>query len=130
MEGCQQGQAFWADPNFYPVEQRLLQGFPAKETQVPLPSERPVLLVDVGGSMGHDLKRFIEVHPTAPGRFILQDLPQVIEKVAIQDMRIEAVPHDFHNPQPVRGEPQNPLARLKLTRFDRRTCILHAFHTT
>ncbi|RAH44622.1 S-adenosyl-L-methionine-dependent methyltransferase [Aspergillus brunneoviolaceus CBS 621.78] len=38
-----------------------------------------VLFVDVGGGTGHQCQRVLQYDPDIPGRFILQDLPQVME---------------------------------------------------
>lgn len=66
-----------------------------------------VLMVDVGGSSGHDLVGFRSNHPDTPGRLVLQDLPEAIEaaKAAseLQAKGIEAVEHDFFTPEDIRG---------------------------
>jgi hypothetical protein len=36
-------------------------------------------MVDVAGGRGHDLKKFRAKFPHAPGRLIVEDLPQVLE---------------------------------------------------
>ena len=63
------------------------------------PSEDAVLLVDVGGGRGHDLKAFRTKHPYARGRFILQDLPEVIEQIVDLDESVERMSYRFliHN---------------------------------
>ena len=65
-----------------------------------------VLLVDVGGNGGHDLKAFHNAHPSLPGRLVLQDLPTTIcslDSAALARQGIEAVGHDFFTPQPLHG---------------------------
>ncbi|CZR56844.1 uncharacterized protein PAC_06733 [Phialocephala subalpina] len=65
-----------------------------------------VLLVDVGGSGGHDLIGFHNAHPSMPGRLILQDLPTTIQSLdaaALAQQGIEPMGHDFFTPQPVHG---------------------------
>lgn len=70
-------------------------------------SAEDVLMVDVGGSSGHDLVSFRSNHPDIPGRFVLQDLPEAIEaaKAAgeLQAKNIEAMEHDFFTPEPIAG---------------------------
>ena len=66
-------------------------------------SEGDTLLVDVGGSYGQDMKRFVASYPDAPGRIILQDLPPVIEK-AEKIKNVEPMAYDFFTPQPIKGE--------------------------
>ncbi|KAK7968938.1 O-methyltransferase-domain-containing protein [Apiospora saccharicola] len=70
------------------------------------------LVVDIGGGKGHDLDKFRVRHQDddklseAAGVLVLQDLPDVVEKVAATvdlDPAIAAQSHDFFTPQPVRG---------------------------
>ncbi|KAL3458173.1 S-adenosyl-L-methionine-dependent methyltransferase [Aspergillus heterothallicus] len=63
--------------------------------------ERP-LLVDVGGSFGHQSKAFRAKFPNLRGRVIVQDMPQVIAQ-APHTEGVEFAAHDFFSPQPVRG---------------------------
>jgi hypothetical protein len=50
MGGYRQGRPSWMDADFYPVEERLIKGLEN--------SSDAALLVDVGGSLGHDLQEF------------------------------------------------------------------------
>ena len=84
----------WMDPGYYPVIERLAEGAKADKDAV--------LLVDVGGSNGHDLEQFHKKHPDVPGRLVLQDLPDIIAQ-AKPSAPIEATVHDFFTPQPVKG---------------------------
>ncbi|KAK8140156.1 hypothetical protein PG984_000222 [Apiospora sp. TS-2023a] len=68
------------------------------------------LVVDIGGGKGHDLDKFQLRHQddeklSEAGVLVLQDLPDVAEKVATLnlDPAITVQPHDFFTPQPVRG---------------------------
>ncbi|KAH7308596.1 O-methyltransferase [Stachybotrys elegans] len=64
--------------------------------------DRP-LVVDVGGSKGHDLEKFLDRHSDVlEGSLVLQDLPHVLEGLAINPA-ITICPHDFFKPQPVKG---------------------------
>ena len=64
-----------------------------------------VLLVDVGGNWGHELRGFRKTHPEVPGRLILQDLPVMTEKFQGKPPEgIEVMTYDFFTPQPVQGE--------------------------
>jgi hypothetical protein len=58
MGGYRQGRPSWMDPHFYPVEEELIKGME--------PSTDAVLLVDIGGGLGHDLGefRYAAVDPT------------------------------------------------------------------
>lgn len=62
-----------------------------------------VLIVDVGGSHGHDLLRFKEQFPGLPGRLILQDLPETIHVLDDGLSGIEPMAYNFYSPQPVEG---------------------------
>ena len=61
-----------------------------------------VLLVDVGGSLGHDMVKFKERFRQAPGRLIVQDLASVLAQ-AKEDSDVEMMAHDFFTEQPVKG---------------------------
>lgn len=67
------------------------------------PGPQDVLLVDIGGSHGHDLQGFNEQFKGTPGRRILQDLPETIDSFISLPSNIEAMAHDFFTPQPVLG---------------------------
>jgi hypothetical protein len=49
MGGYRLGRPSWMDPGFYPVQERLVQGMAESDA---------TLLVDIGGSLGHDLQEF------------------------------------------------------------------------
>jgi hypothetical protein len=96
MSAYRAGKANWYDAGFYPVPARLIEGFD--------PSAGDVLLVDVGGSRGHDLEEFAAQHPSRPGRLVLQDLEPVVAAVEDKDKKpFEAQAHDFFTPQPVKA---------------------------
>jgi hypothetical protein len=112
MGGYRQGRPSWMDANFYPVNERLVGGLDT--------SDDAVLLVDIGGSLGHDIEEFRyvdhqalmqlpadETHrskfPDVPGRLVLQDLPVVIDAIKELPSKIERMKHDFHTEQPVKG---------------------------
>ncbi|KAL6859799.1 hypothetical protein ACO1O0_003823 [Amphichorda felina] len=95
MGGYHQGRPSWMDAGFFPVKERLVEGFDK--------SEGSAMIVDVGGSYGHDLEEFCAKHPDVPGRLILQDLPIVIDQVKKLDARIEPMSYDFLTEQPVNG---------------------------
>ncbi|KAH7125192.1 O-methyltransferase-domain-containing protein [Dendryphion nanum] len=79
----------------YPVQERIKNEDPDR-----------VLIVDVGGNVGHQLIKFKEKYPSIPGKLVLQDLPQVVnsEEAKVPESIIK-VGHDFFKPQPdlVRG---------------------------
>jgi hypothetical protein len=96
MSGYRLGRPSWMDPDFYPVQDSLVKAAPA-----PISAD-DVLLVDIGGGLGHDLAEFQQKHPNTPGRLILQDF-LTIEQVKDLHPRIECMKYDFHAEQPIRG---------------------------
>jgi hypothetical protein len=96
MTAYHQGRPSWMDVGFYPVPE-LAQGVAAED----------VLLVDVGGGVGHDLAEFRRKWPGVPGRLVLQDLGDVIEQARVMNREtergVEATVHDFFTEQPVKG---------------------------
>ena len=71
MEGQREGKKNWLD--IYPLQDRLAPGLEK--------DERAVLMVDIGGGVGHDLRDFGNRRGSMPGRLVLQDLPAVISEV-------------------------------------------------
>jgi hypothetical protein len=99
MGGYRQGRPSWMDADFYPVQDRLVRGMDTT------PAEDSVLLVDIGGGLGHDLSEFRRKHPTAPGRLVLQDLAIVTEQIKPGTLHdtVEVMAYDFHTEQPLVG---------------------------
>lgn len=64
--------------------------------------EQGPLLVDIGGSKGDDLERFRLMHPGSGSHLYLEDLPAVLE-TATCGAEIRRIPHNFFEPQPIRG---------------------------
>jgi hypothetical protein len=96
MQAYRAGNAMWFESDFYPVSERLLDGFDF--------SISDVLLVDVGGGKGHDLAAFAAAHPHPPGEFILQDQASVLAEVDPSLSKLfTARPWDFFaSPEPVK----------------------------
>ncbi|KUI56514.1 Demethylsterigmatocystin 6-O-methyltransferase [Cytospora mali] len=95
MGGYRQGRLPWMYPKFFPVQGRLISGADA--------SPESPFLVDVGGSVGHDIAQFQSLHPSHPGKLILQDMPAVIGQIETLDPNIERMGHDFFTEQPIKG---------------------------
>lgn len=68
-------------------------------------SKGDVLLVDVGGGLGHDTTGLARRYPDKEVEFVVEDLPSVIAETRNEtlDHRIKLVEHDFFKPQPVKG---------------------------
>jgi len=76
----------------YPVQQ-MLQVSPDR-----------VLLVDIGGGVGHDIMAFKKHFPDLPGKLVLQDLPQVIDTIKEPlPEGITAIGYNMFEPQPISG---------------------------
>lgn len=95
LGGYNLGRPRWMDPSVYPVQERLL-----KDADT---GPDAVLLVDIGGNVGHDLERFHRGYPHAPGKLILQDLPMMIRQIRDLDPVIVRMEYDFHDEQPIKG---------------------------
>lgn len=92
--------------SWFPLQERILDGAD------PSRGGDEVLMVDLGGGHGQDLDEVLRKFPGAKGRFVVQDLPGVIEMYNGDNPRIEPMAHSFFDPQPVKGElsydPQRP----------------------
>lgn len=100
MSAYRAGKVSWLDPGFYPIQEQLTDKFDAQLSDV--------LLVDVGGSLGHDLHELRQKYPALPGKLFLQDRAEVISEVekaaTTSDTKdFQAMAHDFFTPQPVQG---------------------------
>lgn len=89
MEGVTARQAGWLD--IFPHETLL-----ESDTSSPL-------LVDVGGSVGHDVEEFRHIYPETAARLYLQDRPGVIKLSKCPDP-VNKMDYDFFTPQPVKGK--------------------------
>lgn len=96
MSAYRAGKPSWLDPGFYPIADRLATGFDSNISNV--------LLVDVGGGLGHDLQELATKHPALPGKLILQDRAEVMANVDSSAQGVfEPFPHDFFTVQPVKN---------------------------
>ncbi|KAM5382706.1 hypothetical protein ACJZ2D_002289 [Fusarium nematophilum] len=95
MGGYRQGRPSWMDVGFFPVQEKLIDGFEQ--------TDNAVLLVEVGGSFGHDIEEFRGKFPDAAGSLVLQDLPPVIDQITKLDGKIDRIKYDFFTEQPIKG---------------------------
>ncbi|KAK7908962.1 S-adenosyl-L-methionine-dependent methyltransferase [Apiospora marii] len=98
MQAYLLGRPQWMDEGFYPIQERVLDGF-ATAADI----DDAVLFVDVAGGLGHYTEALLSKFPAIPGRLILQDLPPVIESIQELHPRIERMGYDFFTEQPVKG---------------------------
>ncbi|KAL8846669.1 MAG: hypothetical protein Q9221_008255 [Calogaya cf. arnoldii] len=100
MATRRQGRKSWYD--IYPVSHELSS---LSSADTGSKEEGKVLLVDVGGNRGHDLVELRARNPELSGKIIVQDLPDVVAHASFnpdENLVIEAMPHDFFQPQPIR----------------------------
>lgn len=93
MTGQREGRANWLD--FFPFEEQILTGFEGGDSAV--------MLVDIGGARGHEMKAIKEKYPHLPGKLVLQDQPNTVAQ-ALPVPRMQAMAHDFFTPQPIKGK--------------------------
>ena len=120
MGGYSQGRPSWMNADFFPVRERLVKGAKSKDDAV--------FIVDIGGSIGHDLADFAKKHPDAPGRLVLQDLPVVLGQIESLGDKIERMAYDFYTEQPLLGNISRTEYRCSQYTDMRSRCsrILHA----
>lgn len=99
MSGYHRERPSWMDPGFYPLEERLVKGCRK--------GKREVLLVDVGGGLGHDLEEFRSKCSSLIGgrRLVLQELlGQTV--IGAKKLRpwLEAMQYNFFTSQPIKGK--------------------------
>ncbi|KAH6646294.1 putative hydroxyindole O-methyltransferase [Truncatella angustata] len=96
MSSFRAGKPDWFMPGYYPVAERLVNGFDEDNGEA--------LLVDIGGNRGDELRRFVEHHSEHPGKLVLEDLDAVLSAVDTEKtLPFEICAHDFFKPQPVKG---------------------------
>ena len=99
MSAFDEGGTKWTD--YSPVEEEICKG--ARQ------DPEAIMFVDVGGGMGHEGLALKKRYPHLPGRFVNQDLPQVVTDQLLEG--IESMAHDFLNQQPLKGKGLNSSCR-------------------
>ena len=97
MSALQKRNSAWVD--WYPVNERIINGFLRSGTADEKVMGSDVLLVDVGGGEGHYVKLFRGKFPDAAGRVVLQDLHQPTADLG----GVEYQKYSFFDEQPVKG---------------------------
>ncbi|KAL8645820.1 MAG: hypothetical protein Q9226_007126 [Calogaya cf. arnoldii] len=93
MTGQREGRGSWLD--FFLFDERIADGFRKDDPDA-------VMLVDIGGGIGHEIRAIKDHYPSLHGRFILQDTPKTLEQ-ALTVPSMEAMEYDFFTKQPVIG---------------------------
>ena len=124
MIGYRRGLPSWTDEGFYPINDRIAKGMKAGEGEV--------AMVDIGGNVGYDLQELKTSHPSLPGRFVLQDRPEVISTIPNAIEGVEPTSYDFFTEQPIKGTSDNspqkvaPFWIFNACQIFRRSSVLHA----
>ncbi|KAF2231480.1 S-adenosyl-L-methionine-dependent methyltransferase [Viridothelium virens] len=84
-----------------PLRSHWLSWFPIRDMLTGLTKDK-VAFVDVAGGRGHEGQAVLQ-ETNCEGRFVLQDLPEVINGIKDLDPKIERMGHDFMRTQPVKG---------------------------
>ena len=90
MGGVMANQAGW------------LQVFPHETLLESAKSDDSPLVVDVGGSIGHDIERFRSVYPETASRLYVLDRPEVVARSKCPDP-VNKIGYDFFTPQTIKG---------------------------
>ncbi|KAH8819160.1 S-adenosyl-L-methionine-dependent methyltransferase [Xylogone sp. PMI_703] len=80
--------------SLYPFEEELRKFTTNDDT---------VLLIDIGGGVGHVAKQIRGLTQNIPGKVILQDRPAVISEITDPLPGVEKMEYDFFTPQPLKG---------------------------
>ena len=89
--------ASWMEKTIYPFEESLVEGSSS--------AEDAIFFIDIGGGNGHDIQEVCRNYPHVDKRMMLQDQASVIQKLPDKlDPRIQTMPHDFFQEQPVKGK--------------------------
>lgn len=94
------------------VRGRWLDEYPIRPQMKDWNPELPAF-VDVGGNVGHYCAMFKKRFPDIPGRIILQDLPDTLAH-SLKTPGVEAIGHDFFQPQPIKGMRKMALKRERI----------------
>lgn len=90
-----QGGESWFDS--YPITERLASGLRQDSDAV--------LMIDIGGGRGQELRDFQARYSALPGRLIVQDLPPVIADIDRQSIQgFEVSEYNFFEEQSIKGE--------------------------
>lgn len=95
FEGDRGSRPVWIE--WFPVQQKLLDDASRPVT------DNDVLYVDIAGGRGHDLLEFKEKFSSYPGKYVLMDLPHVVDDKTLDLTRVEKRAFDFFHDQVVPG---------------------------
>ena len=81
----------------YPIKERLIDGFDRRMNEH--------LWVDIGGGLGHYTLATKQAHPSATGKFIVQEQEPMVNVAKAQgaDQELNFMPYNYFDPQPIKG---------------------------
>jgi hypothetical protein len=91
-----------AMPRGGPNDQKWFDYYPAA-SKLQVNSTSDVVLVDIGGGVGHDVIALQQRLPDLRGQYIVQDISVVVDSITSLPPGISAQKHDFFSPQPVKN---------------------------
>lgn len=97
FEGDRGSRPLWVD--WFPVQEKLLD-----DASRPVGKD-DILYVDVAGGRGHDLVDFRKKFEQYSGRYVLMDLPHVVNDETLNLTDVEKQSFDFFKDQAVSGTP-------------------------
>ncbi|KAL4926436.1 S-adenosyl-L-methionine-dependent methyltransferase [Aspergillus undulatus] len=104
MKNTEDFAARW--PDLFPVSERF-EPFRGPN------AERQLRVVDIAGGKGHNIQLLLDYVPDLQAELTLQDLPEVLgDRPAHVDASIRQMPHNFFDPQPIRGADIYALTRV------------------
>ena len=92
MTGFDEGKTNW--PDFFPVEEEIGKG--ARQ------DPEAIIFVDIRGGMGRESLALKKRYPSLPGRFVNQDLPQIVSDQRLDG--VESMAYSLFTPQPLKGK--------------------------
>ena len=84
--------------NWFPVQKKLLD-----DISRPV-GDNDILYCDIAGGRGHDLLDFRQKFGQYPGRYVLMDLPHVVNDQTLNLAGVEKLPFDFFKDQVIPGK--------------------------
>lgn len=122
FESDRGNRPLWVD--WFPVQQKLLN-----DSSRPLGKDG-ILYVDIGGGRGHDLLDFKRKFGAYPGRYVLMDLPLVVDDETLQLPGVEKRAFNFFENQVVPGERYRGVHGCRTLTGPRCSDILYEIHST
>ncbi|KAK3046825.1 hypothetical protein LTR09_011710 [Extremus antarcticus] len=99
MQGYFGSPAMSYPTSWFPFDQVCLDGFETSRSEY--------VWVDIGGGKGHHSQELVDRYPYSRGKFVVQDQAEILSSDSNDEpplsSRIEKMPHNFFEAQPVHG---------------------------